>query len=193
MSHRRFNARAVRKWRKKAGAFAETYKRAVAIGIRRVVIGYAAIMGDWLVYTDGSAKPGGPGGWGFVLRPQGASSESPRESYGKAQNTIAKIMEYRAVAEALLALPAGASALVFSDNLALVENLGKKLDIWRQNGFKKVDLDIVADVRRIAETIEQKNLRLRWQWLKSHNGNAGNERADQLAAQGAREAKSESR
>jgi ribonuclease HI len=102
-------------------------------------------------------------------------------------------MEYRAVAEALAALPAGASALVFSDNLALVENLGKKLDIWRQNGFKKVDLDIAADVRRIAETIDARNLRLRWQWVKSHNGNAGNERADQLAAQGAREAKSESR
>jgi ribonuclease HI len=177
----------------KRDRLANTYKHAVAIDIRRVVIGYAAKMGDWLVYTDGSAKAGGPGGWGFVLKPQGATSESPREGYGKAQNTIAKIMEYRAVAEALLALPAGASALVFSDNLALVENLGKKLDIWRQNDFKKVDLDIVADVRRIAETIEENNLRLRWQWVKSHNGNAGNERADQLAAQGAREAKSESR
>ncbi|MFO0737153.1 MAG: RNase H family protein [Labilithrix sp.] len=147
-------------------------------------------MGEWLVYTDGSAKAGGPGGWGFVLKPfRGA----PVEGYGKAADTIAKVMEYRAVAEAITALPDGASALVFSDNMSLVENLARKLDIWRQNDFKKVDPLVVADVRRIAEAIEAKNLRLRWQWVKSHNGNAGNERADALAAQGAREAKSESR
>lgn len=147
-------------------------------------------MGEWLVYTDGSAKAGGPGGWGFVLKP---SHGAPVEGYGKAADTIAKVMEYRAVAEAIAALPDGASALVFSDNMSLVENLARKLDVWRQNDFKKVDPLVVADVRRIAEAIVAKNLRLRWQWVKSHNGNAGNERADALAAQGAREAKSESR
>ena len=177
-------------------------------------------MGEWLVYTDGSAKAGGPGGWAFVLKPpsgagpsgagpsgagpsgagpsgaeavSGTRSSVPLERYGKAADTIAKIMEYRAVAEAVAALPDGASALVFSDNMSLVENLGKKLDIWRQNGFSKVDPAVVADVRRIADAIEAKNLRLRFQWVKSHNGNAGNERADALAAQGAREAKAERR
>lgn len=155
-------------------------------------------MGEWLVYTDGSAKAGGPGGWGFVLRPSagGRAAEdlaAAIEGYGKDPDTIAKVMEYRAVAEALLALPDGASALVFADNLSLVENLGKKLDVWRQNDFKKVDPAVVADVRRIAAAIEEKSLRLRWQWVKSHNGNAGNERADQLAAQGAREAKAMAR
>ena len=35
----------------------------------------------------------------------------------------AKVTEYRAVAEALLALPPGASATVFSDNLPLIENM----------------------------------------------------------------------
>lgn len=147
-------------------------------------------MGEWLVYTDGSAKAGGPGGWAFVAKP---TSGDVIERYGKAADTIAKVMEYRAVAEAIDALPPGASALVFSDNMSLVENLGKKLDIWRQNNFAKVDGAVVTDVRRIAEAIADKNLRLRFQWVKSHNGNAGNERADALAAQGAREAKAERR
>lgn len=144
---------------------------------------------DWLIYTDGSAKAGdgGPGGWGFVLR----GGAEAREGYGKATGTIAKVMEYRAVAEALAALPDGVSAQVFSDNLSLVENMQKKLDVWRVNGFAKVDPMVLESVRAIATAIEAKNLRLTWQWLKSHNGNAGNERADQLAAQGAREAKAD--
>jgi ribonuclease HI len=145
---------------------------------------------DWLCYTDGSAKTegGAPGGWGFCIRgPDGA----PLEGYGKAVGTLAKVMEYRAVAEALAALPAGVSAIVFSDNIALVENLSKKLDVWRQNGFAKVDTSILDSVRALAASIEEKNLRVRFQWVRAHNGNAGNERADELAALGAREAKVE--
>ncbi|MBX3230587.1 MAG: hypothetical protein KIT84_00105 [Labilithrix sp.] len=146
---------------------------------------------EYFVYTDGSAKAGegGPGGWGFHVRaPDGGE---PREGWGKAIGTLAKAMEYRAVAEALAALPDGASALVFSDNMSLVENMTKKLDVWRHNDFAKVDPVVVADVRRIAALVVEKGLKLRWQWLKGHNGNAGNERADALAAQGAREAKSD--
>lgn len=145
---------------------------------------------DCLVYTDGSAKAGdgGPGGWGFCIRGAHAA-----EGYGKATGTIAKVMEYRAVVEALAALPEGVTATVFSDNLSLVENMTKKLDVWRHNGFAKVDPMVLESVRRIADLLESKNLRVTWQWIKSHNGNAGNERADQLAAQGAREAKADLR
>ena len=145
---------------------------------------------EYLCYTDGSAKTdgGAPGGWGFHIRPP---SGTPIEGYGKATGTLAKSMEYRAVAEALDAIPAGVSAVVFSDNLSLVENLSKKLEIWRMNAFVKVDPSIVESVRRIDARITEKNLKLRYQWLRSHNGNPGNERADELATQGTREAKAD--
>jgi len=142
------------------------------------------------VYTDGSCKSGENGGWGFHIRPPTADRE-PIEGYGKAKGTMAKVMEYRAVAEAIAALPDGVSAVVFSDNLSLVENLAKKLDVWRQNDFRKADPLIVESLRRIDELIASKGVKLRWQWVRSHNENAGNERADELAAQGAREAKAE--
>jgi ribonuclease HI len=145
---------------------------------------------EYFCYTDGSCKAaeGAPGGWGFHIKPP---SGPTIESYGKATSTLAKVMEYRAVAEALLALPDNATAVVFSDNLSLVENLTKKLEIWRVNDFAKVDPLIIDSIRTIDKCITTKHLTIRWQWLKAHNGNAGNERADELAAQGAREAKAD--
>src|SRR5215207_9225092 len=62
---------------------------------------------EYLCYTDGSCKAGdgSPGGWGFVIKRAGSLLI---EAYGKEHGTLAKIMEYRAVAEALAALPADA-------------------------------------------------------------------------------------
>lgn len=149
-------------------------------------------MGDWLCYTDGACKAahGGAGGWGFHLRPPDGP---PIEGWGKATATQAKVMEYRAVAEALERVAEDASVTVFSDNQSLVENLSKKLDAWRASSFAKVDPLVVADVRRIDRILTDKRLVVRWQWVRGHNENAGNERADQLAAQGAREAKADAK
>lgn len=151
---------------------------------------------EFLCYTDGSCKAGegAPGGWGFFIKPPpGRMVAAHLEGCGKATHTLAKIMEYRAVAEALAVLPAGASAVVFSDNQSLVENLDKKLLHWRSNDFAKVDATLVDIVRCIDAHIVEKELTVRWQWVRAHNGNDGNERADQLAAQAAREAKADLR
>ena len=145
---------------------------------------------EYLCYTDGSCKAGegGPGGWGFFIVPPNTPS---MEGFGKARNTLAKVMEVRAVAEALAALPDESKAVVFSDNQSLVENMATRLETWRANGFAKVDPLLVESVRNIDSSIRAKRLVVRWQWVRAHNGNAGNERADALAAQGARAAKAE--
>jgi ribonuclease HI len=149
-------------------------------------------MGDWLCYTDGACKAahGGAGGWGFHLRPPDGP---PIEGWGKALSTQAKVMEYRAVAEALERVAEDASVTVFSDNQSLVENMAKKLDAWRASSFAKVDPLVVDEVRRIDRILTDKRLVVRWQWVRGHGESAGNERADQLAAQGAREAKADAK
>lgn len=155
-----------------------------------VSLGCVSGRDEYLCYTDGSCKAGdgAPGGWGFCIKPPAGP---PLESYGNAKGTLAKIMEYRAVAEALAVLPDRVSAIVFSDNQSLVENLAKKLETWRLCAFAKVDPLVVESVRRIDASITGKQLVVQWRWVRAHNGNAGNERADLLAAQGAREAKAE--
>ena len=149
-----------------------------------------AARAEYHCYTDGSCKAGNgaPGGWGIVVKGPG---QPVLERYGKARGTLAKIMEYRAVAEALAALPAGVNAVVFCDDRSLVENLAKNLSNWQLSHFAHVDPSIIDSARSIAACIADKQLVVRWQWLRAHNGNAGNERADALAAQGAREAKAE--
>lgn len=145
---------------------------------------------EYHCYTDGSCKAGdgAPGGWGIVVKGPG---QSVLERYGKAHGTLAKIMEYRAVAEALAALPSGVSAVVLCDDRSLVENLVKNLGNWRLNECANVDAAILDSARRIVASIADKQLVVRWQWLRAHNGNAGNERADALAAQGTREAQAD--
>lgn len=145
-------------------------------------------MKEFLCYTDGSCKAGdrAPGGWGFFIKPP---SGPPIEGHGHALDTLAKVMEYRAVAEALAVLPEGADATVFSDNQSLIENFEKHLGHWRSTDFKKVDPAIVASVRAVDAAITSRRLTVRWKWVRGHNGNEGNERADALAAEAAREAK----
>jgi ribonuclease HI len=143
---------------------------------------------EYFCYTDGSCRSGefAPGGWGFCIRPP----QGPLlEGWGSATKTLAKVMEYTAVAEALEALPAGARATVFSDNQSLVENCRRHLEGWRQRGWAKVDPAIVEIVKRIDALVIAKQLVLTWQWIRGHNGNPGNDRADELATMGAREAR----
>lgn len=145
---------------------------------------------EYLVYTDGSCKAGEhgrrPGGFGFVVRPPHGE---PIEGYGSVDDTEAKTMEARAVAAALAALPDGAVARVHSDNQGLMTTLETKLADYARSGFRNVDPGVVEELRAIASAIAEKALHLTFVWVRSHNGNAGNERADALAAQGAREAK----
>jgi ribonuclease HI len=78
-------------------------------------------------------------------------------------------MEITAALEALRETPAGADVAIHSDSQYLVKTmtLGWKrrenLDLWRL-------LDAEIAKRRV-----------RWHWVRGHNGDPGNERADELA------------
>lgn len=142
----------------------------------------------YLCYTDGGCRVSErtPGGWGIYIRPP---TGDPIEKFGGALDTDSTTMELTAVNEVLSVLPQGAKATVFSDSQEVLSYCEKSIPIWRKNGWKNIPHLFESLLREISSNLEEKNLRITWTWVKSHNGNYGNEQADKLADKGARDAK----
>ena len=130
-------------------------------------------------WTDGSCEPNpGIGGWGFLsLCAEGKITER----CGGYLQTTNNRMELIAVLEALKDVPDGTRITVFSDSQYVVNGVNLWRHNWRRKGWSRgpepvanLDLWLVID--------EQCNrLQLTMHWVRGHNGDPGNERADQLA------------
>jgi ribonuclease HI len=137
-------------------------------------------MPTYTVFTDGacSGNPG-PGGWGAVVRyPDGTE----KDLSGFAPATTNNRMELTAVLEALSRVPNDAEAEVVTDSEYVLKGATQWLDSWKRKGWKTSTKSDVLN-RDLWECIdaERERLRLRWQWVRGHNGHPENERADKLA------------
>ena len=77
--------------------------------------------------------------------------------------------ELKAIIRALLWLPPGASATIVSDSQLSVKILS---GTWRA----KKNLDLIDEARDLMQ-----ERRITFRWVRGHNGNKWNERADTLA------------
>ncbi len=142
----------------------------------------------YLCYTDGGCRVSerSPGGWGVYIRPP---KGDPIEKFGGSLDTNSTTMELTAVKVALDLLPKEVKATIFSDSQEVLSFCEKSIPIWRENGWKNSPRPFESLLREISSCLEEKNLKITWTWIRSHNGNPGNERADLLANLGARDAK----
>jgi ribonuclease HI len=131
------------------------------------------------IFTDGacSGNPG-PGGWGALLRYNGAEKEL---SGGEALTTNNR-MELTAAIEALQALKQSCLVDLHTDSQYLRNGIMGWIHTWRRNGWRTADRKPVKN----AELWQQLDAALsrhtvRWHWVRGHAGNPGNERADALA------------
>ncbi len=128
------------------------------------------------VYTDGAAKGNpGPGGYGVVMK----SGPHYRELSEGFRLTTNNRMELLAVIKGLEAIKTkGSEVLVVSDSKYVVEAVEKGwLWNWIKIGFKnKKNKDLWI---RFVNIYRQH--KVRFQWIKGHNGHPENERCDQLA------------
>ncbi len=136
-----------------------------------------------VVYTDGACKGNpGPGGWGVWLR----SGVHERELAGGAELTTNNRMELTAVIEGLRALKWPCEVVVYTDSQYVRQGITEWIHNWKKRGWTTADKNPVKndDLWRVLD-VEAARHQVRWQWVKGHAGDEGNERADALANAGA--------
>lgn len=132
------------------------------------------------IYTDGacSGNPG-PGGWGAVLRYNGAEKEI---SGGESMTTNNR-MELMAVISALSILKEPCEVELYSDSKYVIDALSKGWAVsWRARGWKKADKKPALNIdlwERLLVLCERNEMH--YHWVKGHAENEYNNRCDVLA------------
>lgn len=131
------------------------------------------------IFTDGACLGNpGPGGWGAIVD----DGERRREMSGYEPATTNNRMEIMAALEALRAVPDGAEVDLHTDSQYLRNGMSDWLARWKRNGWRTADKKPVKneDLWRALDTEAQRH-RVRWHWVRGHNGHPENERCDALA------------
>ena len=142
-------------------------------------------MPDVEIYTDGacSGNPGA-GGWGAILR----YGSIEKELSGGAVDTTNNRMELTAVIEALKALKKPCNVTLYTDSRYVMDGVNEWLPNWKLNGWrtsnKKTPVKNV-DLWQLLESLIE-NHKIKWIWVKGHNGHPENERVDKLAREQAK-------
>ena len=145
------------------------------------------MSGKVVVYTDGacSGNPG-PGGYGVIL----VAGRHRKELKGGEPDTTNNRMELMAAIAALDALKRACEVELHTDSQYLRLGVTEWLKGWKQNGWRTSAKKPVKneDLWRRLDEVAQRH-RIDWRWVKGHAGHDENERADELAREGLREAK----
>ena len=134
------------------------------------------------IYTDGACTGNpGPGGWGVVVY---FTDESTYEIGDAAAQTTNNRMEMQAALAALKFLAANKQSepiALYTDSEYLIKGVTQWIKGWKKKGWKTAQGKPVLN-QDIWETLDQFNTPLvRWQHVRGHTGNVGNERCDTIA------------
>lgn len=140
-------------------------------------------MNSVYLYTDGACKGNpGPGGWGCLLR----YGEHEKELYGGEPNTTNNRMELTAVVQGLLALKRPCHVVICTDSQYVKNGMETWIHNWKKNGWRTSQKNAVKneDLWRQLDQLAAQH-QITWTWVRGHAGHPENERADELANQGA--------
>jgi ribonuclease HI len=136
----------------------------------------------WTAYTDGACAPSNPGpaGWGaVVIAPDGRTETDHYGFIGRGTNQIAELI---AAAEGLSRVPEGAEVELVSDSQYVLKGLMEWRTGWERRGFRNAKGEAVANLalwKRLFAIADARHVSTRW--VRGHNGDPHNERADALA------------
>jgi ribonuclease HI len=134
------------------------------------------------IYSDGACRGNpGPGGWGVLLRANGAE----KELYGGEAATTNNRMELMAAIRALEALKRPSHVKLYTDSIYVMKGITAWIRDWKRRGWRTADKKPVKNEdlwRRLDELAARHQIE--WHWVKGHAGHPENERADALANKG---------
>ncbi|MEM9926287.1 MAG: ribonuclease HI [Cyanobacteria bacterium P01_D01_bin.50] len=134
------------------------------------------------IYTDGACTGNpGPGGWGVVVY---FDDGSIHELGDASTQTTNNRMEMQAAIAALKFLQSSRQSkpiTLYTDSEYLINCVTKWVKGWKRKGWKKSDGKPVLnqDLLQILDNLN--NQQIKWQHVRGHAGNIGNERCDQIA------------
>jgi|SRR6185295_463020 len=131
------------------------------------------------IYTDGACKGNpGVGGWGVLLKCGGKT----RELYDGEPHTTNNRMELTAVIRALESLKRSCRVRLHTDSQYVQLGISTWIHSWKKRGWRTADKKPVKneDLWRRLDELRQGH-DVEWLWVRGHDGDPGNERADELA------------
>ena len=141
-------------------------------------------MNEVVIYTDGACKGNpGPGGWGVLMR----SGGNEKELFGGELGTTNNRMELMGVIQALTALKRPCAVTLWLDSQYVLKGITEWLPGWKAKGWRTAGKTPVKNVelwQRLDDLVQNHGRVIDWRWVRGHNGDPGNERADALANMG---------
>ena len=132
------------------------------------------------IYTDGacSGNPG-IGGWGVVIL---ENNKKDIFLNGGNDNTTNNRMELSAAIEALKYFEDKQTITLITDSKYVKDGIQSWIQNWKKNGWKTAAKKPVKNKELWIE-LDQLISRhtISWEWVKGHDGNVHNEKADYLA------------
>ncbi len=132
-----------------------------------------------IIYTDGACKGNpGPGGWGVVI----IESDKRIELSGKEKETTNNIMEMMAAIKALEYYTSKKNIIIYTDSNYLKLGITNWIKNWKNNNWITSKKEKVKN-KTYWLALDKLNSfhNIEWKWVKGHNGDINNERADHLA------------
>ena len=140
------------------------------------------------IWTDGACKGNpGPGGWGALMR----TGRHEKTLFGGESATTNNRMELTAPTEALRALTRPCKVIIHTDSQYVMKGMTEWLGNWQRRGWITADKKPVKNAelwKLLDEQVRRHDVS--WRWVRGHNGDPDNERADELANQGVELARS---
>ena len=135
-----------------------------------------------IIYTDGACRGNpGPGGWGVLIE----YGELSKQLYGGDVSTTNNKMELTAAIMALKEIKEPCEIILYTDSKYVLQGIEEWIHNWKKRGWRGANKKPVKNIdlwKELDELRDEHNIK--WNWVKGHSGDPGNETADMLANRG---------